>query len=292
MQLLINALIAGSLGALIAGGLALVYGVFGVFNLALGQTALVGGYATWWFYSVVGLPLLLSIVLGLVIGALTAWMTFECFIGPFYKHHRFLPLVTTIALSMMLDGLLLLIFEERPRNIIPGLNHVFDVLGGRINLNQLVLVVCTGICLVVFAYVFHTTPLGRRLRAVVQHDTAALSLGINAPLLHRFIFIVSGFFAAAGGIFISIDQSLSPTLAFPLTIKAYAAIIAGGKGNIWGAIVCAYLIALLEQLVVGIHWFGVLYIPAGYQQTVALFFIIGILLWRPTGLFLSRSRVA
>jgi len=104
--------------------------------------------------------------------------------------------------------------------------------------------------------------------------------------------VLSGVFAAAGGIFIGIDQNLTPTLAFPITIKAYAAIIAGGKGNFWGAIVCAYLIALLEQVVVGIHWFGVFYIPAGYQQTVALLFIIVFLLLKPTGIFGSVSRSA
>jgi branched-chain amino acid transport system permease protein len=292
MQLLANALIAGSLAALIAGGLALVYGVLGVFNLALGQLALSGGYITWWLYQVVHLPLLLSIILGLLAGGLITLFTFEVFVNPFYKHHRFLPLVTTIAWSMILDGLILLLFEERPRSILPGLKHAYEFLGMRLSLEQMCLIGVTLAALLAFAYLFHATPFGRRLRAVVQHDHAALSLGVNAPLLHRFIFIVSGMFAAAGGIFIGIDQTLTPTLAFSLTIKAYTAIIAGGKGNIWGAIACAYLIALLEQLLVGIHWFGAFYVPAGYQQTVALLFIIAFLLWRPHGLFASAQRTA
>ncbi|OGJ61063.1 hypothetical protein A3C37_03295 [Candidatus Peribacteria bacterium RIFCSPHIGHO2_02_FULL_53_20] len=292
MQLFANALIAGSLAALIAGGLALVYGVLGVFNLALGQLALTGGYVTWWLHQVLDLPLFPSVIGGLITGALMTWLTFEVFVNPFYKHHRFLPLVTTIAWSMILDGLILLVFEERPRSILPGLKKTFEIFGAHISVEQCVLIALTLIALVVFAYVFHCTPFGRKLRAVVQHDTAALSLGINAPALHRFIFILSGIFAGAGGIFIGIDQNLSPTLAFSLTIKAYAAIIAGGKGNIWGAIICAYLIATLEQLLVGIHWFGVFYVPAGYQQTVALLFIIIFLLCRPSGIFAARARAA
>jgi branched-subunit amino acid ABC-type transport system permease component len=111
-------------------------------------------------------------------------------------------------------------------------------------------------------------------------------------VLHRAIFILSGLLAVCGGIFIGIDQNLTPVLAFPITIKAYAAIIAGGKGNFWGAIVCAYLIALLEQLVIGVHWFGAFYVPAGYQQTVALIFIIFFLLLKPAGLFSTASRSA
>ena len=291
-QLLVNALIAGSLAAIIAGGLALVYGVLGVFNLALGQLVLLGGYCTWWLYQVAGLPFALSILGGLGAGALITWLTFEIFVNPFYKHHRFLPLVTTIALSMILDGLMLLLFEERPRSIIPGLKETFPLFGARISAEQIVLITVTIAVLLLFAYAFHSTAFGRRIRAVVQHDHAALSLGIPAPILHRFVFIISGVLASAGGIFIGIDQNLTPTLAFPLTIKAYAAVIAGGKGNIWGAVICAYMIALLEQLVVGIHWFGAFYVPAGYQQTVALLFIIVILIVKPSGLFVSSSRTA
>lgn len=291
-QLIINGLIAGSLAALIAGGLALVYGVLGVFNMALGQMVLFGGYITWWLHQVLGVSLILSIVGGLLGGVLLSWITFAVFVRPFYKHHRFLPLVTTISLSMILDGLLLLFFQERPRSILPGLKQGIEFLGARISFSQIALVAVTLLVLALFAYVFHSTAFGRKLRAVVQHEHAAMSLGIRAKTLHTFVFVVSGLFAAAGGIFIGIDQNLTPTFAFSLTIKAYAAIIAGGKGNIWGAIICAYLIALLEQLVVGVHWFNLFYVPAGYQETVALLCIIVFLLFRPQGLFADKARTA
>lgn len=292
MQLLINALIAGSLAALIAGGLALVYGVLGVFNMALGQTVLFGGYITWWLYQVVELPFALAVVGGLAGGALLSWVTYIVFVKPFYEYHRFLPLVTTISLSMILDGALLLLFEEKPKSILPGVKSMLTIAGVRISSEQIILILVTLASLIAFAYLFHSTAFGRRLRAVTQNDHASLSLGINAPMLHRLVFIMSGVFAAAGGIFIGIDQNLTPTFAFPLTIKAYAAIIAGGKGNVWGAIACAYLIALLEQMAVGVHWFGMFYIPAGYQQTVALLFIIVILLVKPSGLFATTARSA
>ncbi|PIQ76093.1 hypothetical protein COU78_05850 [Candidatus Peregrinibacteria bacterium CG10_big_fil_rev_8_21_14_0_10_49_24] len=292
MQLLVNGLIAGSLAALIAGGLALVYGVLGVFNLALGQMVLFGGYVTWWLHQSVGLPLSLSIAGGIVFGGVLSLFVFEVFIRPFYKHHRFLPLVTTIALSMILDGVLLLLFEERPRSILPGLKNTVQILGAYISMVQVVMIVLTFLLLCFFAYVLHSTAFGRKIHAVVQNDHAAMSLGIRAPMMHTIIFVVSGVLAACGGIYIGIDTSLTPTLAFSLTIKAYAAIIAGGKGNFWGAIFCAYLIAFLEQIVVGVQWFGMFTVPAGYQQTVALFVIIVFLLFRPNGMFASASRRA
>src|SRR3989338_537243 len=152
-QLLINALIAGSLAALIAGGLALVYGVLGIFNLALGQMVLVGGYAVWWLHQSIGLSFLVSIIGGLLIGAVITWVTFEIFIAPFYKRHRFLPIVTTIALSMILDALILLFFEARPRTILTNAKNIMDIGGVRISLEQCVLIVLTLLLLFMFAYI-------------------------------------------------------------------------------------------------------------------------------------------
>jgi branched-subunit amino acid ABC-type transport system permease component len=292
MQLLVNAAIAGSLGALVAGGLSLVYGVLGVFNLALGQLALIGGYSTWWLYQVAGVPLLLSIVGGVLIGSLVTWLTFELAVAPFYRHHRFLPLVTTIAWSMILDGLILILFEERPRSILGGGKRLFDFLGARLSVEHLLLIAATILFLCGVAWVLHSTPFGRKIRATVEHPEAARSLGISASLLHRIVFIGSGVLAALGGIYIGIDQNLTPVLGFPITIKAYAALIAGGKDNFWGTILCAYLIALLEQLAVGVPWFLGGYIPAGYQSVVALLFIIVILLVKPAGLFSQKLRTA
>ncbi|TSC79193.1 MAG: branched-chain amino acid transport system permease protein [Candidatus Peregrinibacteria bacterium Gr01-1014_25] len=291
-QLVLNALIAGSLAALIAGGLALVYGVMGIFNMALGQMALFGGYMTWWFRVSLGQSLPVSILLGLCCGALLSWLTFRVFVEPFVRYHRWLPIVTTIAWGMILDGLILLLFQERPASILPGLESPVRILGGQLTMSQITLILATLSLLAIFAVILHATAYGRRIRAVVQHPHAAMSLGIHALRLRQMLFIASGTLAAAGGIFIGIDQNLTPTLAFPLTIKAYAAVIAGGRGSLYGAILCAYVIALLEQLLVGVTWFGAYTIPAGYQSAVALFLIIGFLLVRPHGIFGSPLRTA
>lgn len=292
MQLLINGLIAGSLAALMAGGLALVYGVLGVFNLALGQLALVGGLTTWALHQQAGLPLFLSILGGVIVGGLVTWITFEVVIGPFYRRDRFLPLVTTIAWSMILDALILIVFQEKPHTILSNGKHFLPLDGLRISIEQMMLIGFTLVFLTGVAWMLHSTPFGRRIRATVQHADAARSLGISSSVLHRIVFIASGVLAALGGIYMGIDQNLTPTLAFPVTIKAYAALIAGGKDNFWGTILAAYLIAMIEQFAVGTPWFFGNYISAGYQSTVALVFIIVVLLIKPAGLFSRTMRTA
>ncbi|MDO8648572.1 MAG: branched-chain amino acid ABC transporter permease [Candidatus Peregrinibacteria bacterium] len=289
MQLLVNALIAGSLAALLSAGLSLVYGVLGVFNLALGQFALTGGYVTWWLHVSIGLPLPVSILGGVIVAAIVTWIAFEVSVAPFYRRHVFLPLVTTIAFSMILDALILLLFQERPYSII-AVKHSLHFAGVYISVEQIFLIAFTIVFLCAVAWVLHSTSLGRKIRATVQHSDAARSLGISSALLHRSVFIASGILAALGGIYLGIDQNLTPQLGFPLTIKAYAALIAGGKDNFWGTIVCAYLIALLEQLAIGLPWWGGDYIAAGFQSVVALLFIIVVLLLKPRGLFSGLRR--
>lgn len=292
LQLSINALIAGSLAALIAAGLALVYGVLGVFNLALGQLALIGGYMTWWFHVQFGVPLLPAVLLGILTGGLVSWASFEIAVGPFYRQHRFLPLVTTIALSMVLDGAMLLLFEERPRSILSGEKHMLHIGTADVSAENVILVAVTLLLLCSIAWLLYKTKTGRQIRATVQHSEAARSLGIRSALLHRILFIGSGMLAGLGGVYLGIDQNITPVLGFSITIKAYAALIAGGKDSLWGTILCAYMIALLEQLAIGLPWWGGQYIPAGYQAVVALAVIICVLIVKPDGLFSRRIRLA
>lgn len=293
MQLLCNALIAGSFAALMAAGLSLVYGVLGIFNMALGQFALLGGYITWWLVARAGVPLIPAIIGAVLISIPVLWLSFELFVAPYYQRHRFLPLVTTIALSMILDGVLLYVFREDPKSIPVSGGRQLHALGAAvISTDQMVLILLTLVFLLCLAWILVATPFGRKVRATVQHSAAADSLGMNSALLHRLVFIVSGILAVFAGIYLGIDQNLTPTLGFAITIKAYAALIAGGKNSLSGTILCAYLIALLEQLAIGVPWWFGGYLPAGYQATVALLVIIAILLIKPQGIFGSRLRTA
>lgn len=274
-----------------ASGLYLVYGVLGFFNMALGQLALVAGYVTWWCLNVLGLPFVVSICCGVIVCAVVTGISFEIFIAPYYKRHRFLPIVTTIALSMVLDGFILMLFHEEPKTILIGSVVPLPIFGAVVSIQQMILITCTVTFLLFLVMMLAKTSLGRKVRATVQHASAAESLGINAFVLHRAVFIMSGVLAGFAGIYQAIDQNITPVLGFPITIKAYAALIAGGRSSFWGTIACAYFIALLEQLAVGLPFFGH-YIPAGYQSAVALVVIIVILLIRPQGLFGSSSRIS
>lgn len=291
MQLIVNGLIAGSFAALLACGLALVYGMLGIFNFSLGQLALATGYSVWWLHRTLHLPLGLSILGGVTIGAVLSLLLFELTVAPFYRRDKRLPIVTTIAASMILDGLLLMLFQEYPRSILASSKQFFEFGSVRFSLEQLTMITGTFLFLGFIAWGLSGSALGRKIRATVEHPEAAESLGINSWILHRAVFVFSGVLAGLGGIYFGIDQNLTTTLGFSITIKAYAALIAGGKTSLRGTVLCAYLIAFIEQFAVGVPLFGV-YIPAGYQGTIALLVIILVLLCKPEGIFGTKHRIA
>lgn len=292
MQLLINALIGGSFAALLAGGLTLVYGVLRVFNISHGQLALVGGYTTWWLHQVAHVPLVPSILGGVLTAAFVTWICFEVAIAPFYRRHPFLPLVSTIAFSIILDAFFPLLFGESTKSIVNSSGGTMAIGDALITYHQLILIAFTLVLLACTGLILFATPFGRRVRASVQQPEAARSLGIASGRLHRIVFISSGVLAGLAGIYMGIDQNISPAFSFPLTIRAYAAVIAGGKDNLWGTVLAAYIISLLEQMAVGLPWWFGSYIPAGYQGSVALVVVMVVLLFLPNGLFTPRSRTA
>ena len=95
--------------------------------------------------------------------------------------------------------------------------------------------------------------------------------------------------AGTAGVLIGFDTSLQPTMGTVYTIKAFAAMMLGGLGNIWGAIIGAYLLGLVENISIGLD-LGAYSIPAGYRDSFAFLLIVGVLIIRPQGLFGEKVR--
>jgi branched-chain amino acid transport system permease protein len=103
------------------------------------------------------------------------------------------------------------------------------------------------------------------------------------------VFIVGTALAAYAGILVGYETNLQPTMGSSYTIKAFAAMILGGLGSMWGAVAGSYILGLVENLAIGLD-FGGYSLPAGYKDAFAFVIILGILLVRPQGLFGVRAR--
>jgi branched-subunit amino acid ABC-type transport system permease component len=145
--------------------------------------------------------------------------------------------------------------------------------------------------LVLLGLTVHCTSLGRKLRALSENISAAQAMGIRVQRINLVVFVVCAVLAAFAGVLVGYETNLQPTMGSAYTIKAFAAMILGGLGNVWGTVAGSYLLGLVENLAIGLD-FGGYSLPAGYKDAFAFLIILLILLLRPQGLFGSRARSA
>ncbi len=291
-QLLVNALIAGSIYAIASAGLSLTYGILGILNFAHGHMMMAGAYAFYWLRVDLETSVFTASVGTVAIMWLLSSISFRLFVQPFSRYSTLLPFVTTLALSNILEAAVAMLFGVNVKSIpIETYSSSFEYADVFITPIQILIIVSTLLLLLTLAFVIHYTPLGRRMRAVSEHDPAAQGLGISGGRLVRTVFVVSGIFAAYAGVMVGYETNLQPTMGNLYTIKAIAAMILGGLGNIWGTIIGAYVLSLVENLAIGLDFWGYS-LPAGYKDAFSFLIILLVLLFRPQGIFGSASRRA
>ena len=291
-QLLVNALISGSIYALASSGLALTYGLLRILNFAHGHLMMVGAY-TYYFASVqLGTDVVLSALFTVLFIVLLSLVVFEIFILPFTKLSFLLTFVTTLALSTILESLVSMFFGVNVKSLTTGLDiRSIEIWSIYITPIQIIIIVSALVLLFITAFVMHVTSVGRRIRGLSEFPPGAQSLGVNKRRTSYLTFIVGTLLAAYVGVLVGYETNMQPTMGHAYTIKAFAAMILGGLGNIWGTIVGSYILGLVENLSIGLD-FGPYSIPAGYKDAFAFLIILIVLLFRPQGLFNTRSRAS
>ncbi|MCB0338459.1 MAG: branched-chain amino acid ABC transporter permease, partial [Bdellovibrionales bacterium] len=233
-----------------------------------------------------------SVVIIFTIGSLyfISLCSIKVCVSPFLKYNTFLVLVTTLALGMVFEGIVSLLFGVQVESL-PATewNTSIDWNGLYITPLQVFIISITIISVCTLAYLMHSSSIGRKIRAISEHPSAAQALGANYTLATELSFVIGALMAGTAGVLIGFDTSLQPTMGTVYTIKAFAAMMLGGLGNIWGAIIGAYLLGLVENISIGLD-LGAYSIPAGYRDSFAFLLIVGVLIIRPQGLFGEKVR--
>jgi branched-subunit amino acid ABC-type transport system permease component len=122
------------------------------------------------------------------------------------------------------------------------------------------------------------TMLGKSLRAVADNLILAQIMGISIKRVSVAVWVLASFFSAVGGILLAVDTNLEPLMGLTNLIKAFAAVLLGGAGNVWGALLGGLIIGIAENL-------SVAFISPGYKDFISFALIILMLLFRPRGIF-------
>lgn len=315
-QLVVNTLITGSIYALASSGLALTYGTLRVLNFSHGQLMMSGAYL---FLVLTAAPdhliseHLTGFGLGLWAGAimtaaacfLLAFVSWRVFVAPFQRYSGYLPLITTICLGTILESIVAIVcgvnvqalnvdsFEsyriivyrwgisvDQAAVVLDPARQLFELY---ITPTQIIIIGSALLLLLGLAIVVHRSSFGRIMRAVAEHPDSASALGVPGRYVIYITFCISVLLAAYAGVMIGYETNLQPTMGQSYTIKAFAAMILGGLGNIWGTILGAYILGAIENFSIGLD-FGGYSLPSGYKDAFAYLIILAVLLLRPQGL--------
>jgi branched-chain amino acid transport system permease protein len=289
VQQAINAVSLGSLYALVAIGLSMVFGILRMTNFAHGDMMMVGAFATL-VLGFVGVPFWLAALGGVAFGALAGVIVERIAYRPVRGAPDVTLLLTSLAVTYILENLGILVFTSSPRNFpIPDfMNTAIQFMDGQITFTAInvMTIVLTTISLALLGWFVTRTDAGLGMRAAAEDLGAARLVGLDVDRLIVVAFaIASGFAGLAGVLWAAQAGIVEPDMGFTPLLKAFVAAIIGGFGSIAGALVGGYILGALEVLIVA-------FLPSAvspYRDAIVFAFLIAFLLFRPNGL-LNRAQ--
>jgi branched-subunit amino acid ABC-type transport system permease component len=278
-QLLLNGIIAGSIYALFAVGLTMVYGVFRFINFAHGELIAWGAYLALFFSRPpFFLPIYLAALPALVITALIGLAQNRFVFAPLRHGNRITLLIASIGLSYFLRNAIRLIWgsDLQTYGLMP--TRGIEFAGLSITAAQITMMAAAVLFLGILYVILTRTILGKSLRAVADNMALAQIMGISMKKVGVTVWVLASFFSAVGGVLLAVDTNLEPMMGLTNLIKAFAAVLLGGAGNVWGALLGGLVIGIAENL-------SVAFISPGYKDFISFALIILMLLFRPRGIF-------
>jgi len=280
----VNGFMIGNIYALLAVGLALIFGVANLINFAHGSVYTVGAYIGWAAITYLHTPLPVTMLIVFAACALVGMAIERLGLRPLQGRARIAPLLATIGMSFVLDQLVQLVFSPQPRALPSDLpDWRLNVGGGSIGALDL-LIAAVGLVSAgsLFAFLRYTR-LGFAVRAVAQDREAAQQMGVDVNAVNSAVFAIASALSGLSGLLVGMYYNhIDPNMSFQATLKGVVALIIGGVGNVPGAVVGSLLLGVVESY--GIALFG-----TTYRNLFAFVMLIVFLLWLPNGLFGGRT---
>ena len=285
LQHLVNAAVLGGTYALLGIGLTLIFGIMRVVNFTHGELYAFGAYTVYLIAAAFGLNFFFGLVVAVVAGMLLGAMIEIALLRPMRQADIDTVMLVMIGAWIVMQNTELLVWGGVAKAIVTPFPDAPLVIGP-VSISWLrVFVLAAALLLILGAYVLiHRTKLGKAMRATFQDPDAAALMGVHIKGIHTATFAIGSGLAAAAGALLGPVFLVTPTMGDLASLKAFAIVILGGLGNITGATIGAFILALVEELGAG-------YVSSGYRDAMGFLIIIVVLLFKPTGLFARAERV-
>ncbi len=281
VQLILDGIFIGAIFALAAYGLALVWGVMNVKNLAQGEFVIMGGYfahvmAGW------GIHPIIALIPAIVVMFLFGWGIYRLIIRWIIQHDMFTSLLATFGMALVIQQSLNLAFGPEIQTVDSGFEIRF-ILDGLVTVAEIKLVsflLCVLLAGIVVVFMKRSR-MGQAIRATAQDPRAARVMGIDTEKVYAFTFALNAAICGAAGVLISMIWVIQPFYGITHSIRSFVIVTAAGFGNLPGVIVSAFGLGLAEQ-------YSGFVLGAEFQQATVVGLLVVVLVWRQ--LLLSRHR--
>jgi branched-chain amino acid transport system permease protein len=282
LQFFVNGLVTGCFYALMALGLAMIFGLMDVVNFAHGEFFVMGGVIAYAFSNLLGVDFYTTIVIAVAIMFAFGAVVDRLLIRPLRGQHLLSTALVTIGLSIFVLNTTLIIFGNAPQALETPFSREPIFLGSVVLTEGRIFAVLIGVVAMILIYILiNRTKLGRAMRATFQQKEAAALVGVNVEAVYTSTFALGTAMAALAGVLLGAIFLIHPNTAELATLKAFVVVILGGMTNLGGVVAAGVLLGVVESL-----WGG--FVSTGYMDVIGFVMVILILLFRPTGLFSRR----
>jgi branched-chain amino acid transport system permease protein len=285
IQNAIDAISLGAVYALAALGIGLIFSIMRLINFAHGELIMVGGFT---LYALAGQPYLVMGLAAILVAAILALGMERVAFRPLRKANPATLLISSFAVSYLLQHVVLMIFGSRPMGVdfLPQLGDAVELGPLRVPELQLAAIVVTIVSMTGLALFFRRSRIGVEMRAAAEDFTMARLLGVRANRVIAVAFVISGVLASMVSLYLVAQTgTVSYKMGVNMVLIAFVASVIGGMGSLVGAALGGFLVGIVSVSLQA-------YLPVDlrpYRDAFVFLAFIAFLLWRPQGLMTRRA---
>lgn len=281
VQLLLDGILIGAIFALAAYGMALVWGVMNVINIAQGEFVILGGYVGF-YLAEAGVHPLLGVPAAAVALYFVGWTLYRLVIVRVVDKDLFISLLATFGLSILLQQLMNEVFGADIRTAESGLDNIY-LFGSQVTVSEIkivafIIAIALGVCLVFF---LRATRMGQAIRATAQNARAAKILGIDTDKVYAATYGLNAAICGAGGALVIMTWIIHPYIGLIYTVRSFMIVVVAGLGNLAAVAVAGLGLGVAEN-------FAGFLLGAEFQAAFVFSLLVVILAWR--NFRLARTR--
>ncbi|MCK5128168.1 MAG: branched-chain amino acid ABC transporter permease [candidate division Zixibacteria bacterium] len=287
-QIIVNSLIACCFYFLVALGFSVIYSTVNFFHFAHGIVFTAGAYFVFLFTQWLGMPLWISIVLGIAFGAILGCLMEILVYRPFHNRGSsgLVLLLASLGMYILLQNVISMAFGDNTQSIRTGtVQEGINILGARITPIQIITIGVSIVLVIALSAFLKVTRIGKSMRAVANDPELANISGIHSNRVILWAFAIGSALAGLAGILVALDVDMTPTMGMNALMMGVVAVIIGGVRSIPGIALGALLLATAQHL-------GAWYIGSQWQEAIAFVVLVLFLLFRPEGFMGKKIKSA